>query len=261
MGWLKWREALKPSGRYNRRQFLFWLFIPNICILLLLIANIWELEKLLIKFSYHAGFLGFDVDQICTFLSILLVALLIYMTVITMMRRCHDLGISSWFILTVLVPVLGLLFFVYLMFWAGKPPPGEVRTTHWVKKTLLSLAATVVSLTIIISSFYPGLYAILAIQDTISDIRSPWDIAPFRIWNQTDQLLYVQIIVRDSIVHQGYTAGKVSPNDLIKYENILIGRDEYTVKASNSEYEVVYSRDYTAEELAKLDWILVIPSF
>jgi uncharacterized membrane protein YhaH (DUF805 family) len=260
MGWLKWREALKPSGRYNRRQFLFWLFIPNICILLLLgatIANIWELEKILIEFRYHAGFSGFDVGCIGNFLVILLIALLIYMTVIPMMRRCHDLGISSWFILTVLFPVFGFLFFVYLMFWAGKPPPGEVRTTHWVKKTLMYLAAAVVSILTLILSLA---FSISAICYAIFMLDS-YDTAPFRIWNQTDQVLYVQIIASDNIVHQGFTAERVSPNDLVKYEKIVIGRSEYTVKAENSEREVVYSRDYTAEEMSKMDWIVIIPPF
>jgi uncharacterized membrane protein YhaH (DUF805 family) len=258
MGWLKWREALKPSGRYNRRQFIFWLFIPNICILLLLVAtisNIWELEKLLIEFSYHAGFLGFDVGCIGTVLVILLVAFLIYMTVIAMVKRCHDLGISSWFILTVIVPGFGFLFFVYLMFWAGRPPPDEVRTTHWVTKTLLSLAASVISTIILSISLAFSICAICYIYFMLDSC----DNAPFRIWNQTDQLLYVQIIASDNIVHQGFTAERVSPNDLIKYEKIIIGRTEYSVKAENSEGEVVYSRDFTAEEMAKLDWIVIIP--
>ena len=95
MGWLKWRETLKPGGRYNRRQFLFWFFIPIIC-LVLIVTNIWELEKLLIKLSYYVGLLGLNVGPIATFLSVLAAVFLAYVIIVAMIKRCHDLGRSGW---------------------------------------------------------------------------------------------------------------------------------------------------------------------
>ncbi len=245
MGWLKWRETLNPGGRYNRRQFLFWFFIPIIC-LVLIVTNIWELEKLLIKLSYYVGLLGLNVGPIATFLSVLSAVFLAYVIIVAMIKRCHDLNRSGWWVLSMLVPILGVLFFVYLLFWPGKVRPGEPGIKKLTRIVLLSLAAISVSCLFII-----GL--LVFFQES-----SPYKTAPFRVWNQADQLLNVQIIASDGVVHQGYPADEVAPGGIIRNENILLGRSDYTVKAKNARGDVVYSKDFTSDELAEMDWIVII---
>jgi len=133
MGWLKWREALKPGGRYNRRQFLFWFFIPIIC-LVLIVTNIWELEKLLIKLSYYVGLLGLNVGPIATFFSVLSALFLAYVIIVAMIKRCHDLYRSGWCVLSMLVPML---------FWPGKARPDEPSIKKLTRIDLLSLGVAI----------------------------------------------------------------------------------------------------------------------
>jgi len=255
MGWLKWRETLNPGGRYNRRQFLFWFFIPIIC-LVLIVTNIWELEKLLIKLSYYVGLLGLNVGSIATFLSVLSAVFLAYVIIVAMIKRCHDLGRSGWCVLSMLVPVETAsakfgrppwLPNIPMLFWPGKVQPDEPGIKNLTRIDLLSLGAAISVLCL----FSTGL--LVFFQES-----SLYKVAPFRVWNQTDQLLNVQVIASGGVVHQGYPAGEVAPGGIIRNENILLGRGDYTVKTKNARGDVVYSKDFTSAELAEMDWIVTI---
>ena len=248
MDWLKWREALKPGGRYNRGQFLFWFFIPIIC-LILIVTHIWELEKLLIKLSYYVGLLGLNVGPIATFLSVLSAVFLAYVIIVAMIKRCHDLYRSGWWVLSAFILILGIFFPIYLMLWPGKTQADEPRSTKWTRAILLSLAVISILVMILISLLlFFG-----------RELNPPNKAAPFRVWNQNNQLLNVQIIASDGVVHQGYFFGEAAPNKIIRNENILLGRGAYTVKTRSARGDVVYSKDFTSGELAELDWIVVIP--
>lgn len=232
---------------------MFWFFIPIIC-LVLIVTNIWELEKLLIKLSYYVGLLGLNVGPIATFLSVLSAVFLAYVIIVAMIKRCHDLSRSGWCILSMLVPTAVpwsgrvRLYLAPLLFWPGEVRPDEPGIKNLTRIDLPSLGAAISVLCL----FIIGL--LVFFQES-----SHYKSAPFRVWNQTDQLLNVQVIASDGVVHQGYPADEVAPGGIIRNENILLGRDDYTVKAKNTRGDVVYSRDFTSEELAEIDWIVVIP--
>ena len=40
-------------------------------------------------------------------------------------RRCHDIGISGWWLLLTIVPFVNFLFIFYLLFKAGTPGPNQ----------------------------------------------------------------------------------------------------------------------------------------
>ncbi len=249
MGWLKWREALNPGGRYNRRQFLFWFFVP-IILIVLIVTNVWGLEKLLIKLSYYVGLLGLHVGPIATVLAVLAAVFLACVFGLAMIKRCHDLHRSVWWASSMLVPVIGVLFLVYLLFWPGKVRPDE----HGIKKLKI---IDWLGLGVTISVFSLVILGLLALFQVASPDNKG---APFRVWNRTGQLLNVRVIASDGVVHQGYTAGEVSPGGIIRNEDVLPGRRDFTVKTMNARGDVVYSRDFTSAELAEIDWIVIIPS-
>jgi len=53
------------------------------------------------------------------YLSLLLIPL-VWMSVVNVVRRLHDLGHSGWLFLAALVPIVNLLFFFYLLFKPGQ---------------------------------------------------------------------------------------------------------------------------------------------
>lgn len=56
-----------------------------------------------------------------------------------LIKRCHDLGLTGWFSLVSLLPVINVIFFLVVIFKAGQkdsneygPPPPSNRWFHWV---------------------------------------------------------------------------------------------------------------------------------
>lgn len=253
MGWLKWREVLKPSGQYDRTLFLFWFSVPIICVVPI-VANIWEFEKLLIRLSFYIGLLGFNAYLACQILSVLLVLFLIYLVVIAMAKRCNDLGQSSLWIFLVPVPIVGMAFLVYLLFWPCRASRVEARKRGWPRTIATSMAAVVVFILFAISSLFFELYTAFKGLSSIS-ADNP---VRLRIWNQADEALDVEFVISDGIVYQQYPADKVKPDDIVKNENILFRQGKYFVTAKNARGKTVYSKGINSEELAKANWIILI---
>ena len=66
-------------------------------------------------------------------------ALLIFVSYVMARRRFHDLNRSSWFFLTLIIPIVNILATLYLLFWPGTlgsnnfgPPPVKNSSTIWI---------------------------------------------------------------------------------------------------------------------------------
>lgn len=75
---------------------------------------------------------------------------IIVVSVIVMIQRLHDLNKSGWFSLLMLIPLVNLIFALYLVFGAGtngsnnyglQPPPN--KTWHWVLGMAMPVVAVI----------------------------------------------------------------------------------------------------------------------
>ena len=75
-------------------------------------------------------------------------------------------------------------------------------------------------------------------------------VAPIKIENKTNEVLTVYI--------EKYHIGDVKPNDKIK-NDLVNYRDWYLIEMFDTQEDIVYSHKFSAEELEKMDWNVVIP--
>jgi hypothetical protein len=73
---------------------------------------------------------------------------------------------------------------------------------------------------------------------------------PLQIENQTDMVLIIYV--------QNVKIGEVEPNNSIKVKK-LGATGYYLIEAGNNKGEVVYSREFSFNELHDADWKVVIP--
>jgi uncharacterized membrane protein YhaH (DUF805 family) len=78
-----------------------------------------------------------------------------YMGICMIIKRLHDLGLSGWWSLLLLLPLIGLLFLMYVFFWPGKAGNrfGAPRRTRGWEKLLGGLF-----LLLTFSSMVAGIY-------------------------------------------------------------------------------------------------------
>ena len=108
------KSTTKWSGRFNRRQFVTVVIGINlISILIMAVASAVE----------PGGFI-----ELLLMMSLLAwIVVCVIIGVGADVRRFHDLDLSGWYVLLLLIPLISLLTFLYLVFKPGK----EVGETRW----------------------------------------------------------------------------------------------------------------------------------
>ena len=108
------KSSTKWSGRFNRRQFVTVVIGINlISILIMAVASAVE----------PGGFI-----ELLLMMSLLAwIVVCVIIGVGADVRRFHDLDLSGWYVLLLLIPLISLLTFLYLVFKPGK----EVGETRW----------------------------------------------------------------------------------------------------------------------------------
>lgn len=107
------RRCLSPSGRFSRSQFAV-AYIGSL-------AVFWGLAVTLV-FGLQASGLSEDTSSTVAGLVILVLLPAVVITAIGgSIRRWHDLGHSGWMVLLNLIPCVGMLAILYLLFAPGKP--------------------------------------------------------------------------------------------------------------------------------------------
>jgi len=98
---MKISEAIKPEGRFNRSQFAFFYFIPCL-ITLILVLPVLAFPPIII-------------------LPIMWSLFQEYMVIVSSLKRLRDLGKSAWYLLIIFVPLVNLIFLIYLLSASGIP--------------------------------------------------------------------------------------------------------------------------------------------
>jgi hypothetical protein len=75
--------------------------------------------------------------------------------------------------------------------------------------------------------------------------------APIRIQNKTRQLL--SIFINDTQI------GDVQPGAEVRNKILLLSAGKYNIEAKDIQGNVVYSKQFTYEEMKKINWKVVIP--
>lgn len=106
-------SPLNASGRFGRLAYLAWIFLSSILVSVILGIAI---------AVFGMGFNpedpnSFSVPAIIVFVAVYLAFL--YYTIIFAIRRLHDRNHTGWLVLLIFVPVVNLIFALYLLFAKG----------------------------------------------------------------------------------------------------------------------------------------------
>lgn len=104
----------------------------------------------------------------------------------------------------------------------------------------------------------PILYFLLVLTMLLPSTVACEPRAPIQVENKTDQTL--AIFVRFGTVDKSYHLGDVTPGAEISNKNapIMIS-NVYYIEAKNHQGELVYTREFSYDELKAADWKVVIP--
>lgn len=128
-----------PKGRISRRTY-------TKRIIILVVLNIF-LMALSEFFSYS------EIIALLMYLPAIYIALLMCMQII---KRLHDINASGWWCILALIPYVGVLFIIYLMFKKGTPGPNrfgppppdtdtappQVKNRHFQKRKRVKIKKT-----------------------------------------------------------------------------------------------------------------------
>ncbi len=111
VGWLK-REIFTTDGRLNRMAYFLRSLLIGVCA------------------SVFGGIAGGCAAIGSIFLLVSFVAMICALACVVgswmiMIRRCHDLDKSGWFLLILFIPYVDFLFALYLLFWKGTTGPNR----------------------------------------------------------------------------------------------------------------------------------------
>lgn len=110
---LFWTRALDYRGTTSRREF-WWGVLGNAIIMLVLLA------LLIVSLTcYTPQINAFSVIMIALFSLFCIVELLPSVTLI--IRRMHDIGRSGYYIFVLFIPVIGFIWYIYLVTRRGVP--------------------------------------------------------------------------------------------------------------------------------------------
>ncbi|AXI01734.1 DUF805 domain-containing protein [Aquirhabdus parva] len=124
------------KGRFGRLSYLAWTLVSTIAFYIILFPVAFVFGG----FSALAGgsessFAGLGIGLILAF-AVLYIAF-IYITIVYGIRRAHDINISGWWLLLFLIPIVNIIFGLYLLFARGTDgqnrfgPPR--KTSEWEK--------------------------------------------------------------------------------------------------------------------------------
>lgn len=140
------------SGRFGRLSYLAWLFISSI--IFMVIAGV--------LFAIFGSMIDPQIPENISILAIIIAVILyiafIYFSIIFMIRRLHDRNHSGWLSLLLFVPVLNIVFALYLVFAKGdagsnnfgapRITPGWEKIVGWIYILMIPLAGVLAAISI-----------------------------------------------------------------------------------------------------------------
>lgn len=136
-------SPLSPHGRFTRMSYLAWLFITGMvysCALFIAFGcAVYAIATSGIDFFDFQPLTSTFSGWCATLIAIVSVLIYGYVTICISIRRLHDLNRSGWLVLLVFVPIIGVLFMLYLYFTKGDLGAnryGDYRPTEQTEKAL-----------------------------------------------------------------------------------------------------------------------------
>ena len=128
------------NGRFSRLSYLAWLLINSLiysCALMFVVA--FGLFAALGSSLDPSLFLSTGLGLLTIILFVGIVIIFIVISVLITIRRLHDINKSGWMCLLFFIPVVNLIFALYLIFAPGTPGEnnyGPVRPTEQTERVL-----------------------------------------------------------------------------------------------------------------------------
>lgn len=124
-------NAFSPSGRFSRLSYLAWMFLSTLVGAIIL----GSIMSFFIDSFNPEDFASYPIPAVIIFVAVYL--LLIYFNFVFIIRRLHDRNHSGWLALLIIVPLVNLLFALYLLFAKGDADTNQYgprrETRGWEK--------------------------------------------------------------------------------------------------------------------------------
>lgn len=147
-------SALNVGGRFGRRSYLAWNMLLGFCLMIGVILIMALLPGARALFSPDS-----NMSLPAIVALILIYGAVVYFSIIFLIRRLHDRNHSGWLALLVLVPVINVLFGLYILFAPGNQDNnqfGQPRTTRGWESVLAILYILVIVLSVVAALAVPS---------------------------------------------------------------------------------------------------------
>lgn len=127
-------SALSPNGRFGRLSYLGWNMLMTFSLLIIIGMIAAFSPDLFMDTSTLAGS-----SLVATVLIGLAYLVMLYFSFVFTIRRLHDRNHTGWLSLLILIPLVNLIFILYLIFAKGDDRPnqyGPRRSTRTWEKVL-----------------------------------------------------------------------------------------------------------------------------
>lgn len=147
-------NPFSPKGRFGRLSYLAWLFIVSMlysCVLFI-IAGIAVVALMKTGSQNPAALLQSSLGYFVIFLAVIVVIAFTVINICIAIRRIHDLNKSGWLWLLFLIPIVNIIFGIYMMCAKGTEGNnnyGPQRQTEQTEKLLGSLYAIFLAIFIV----------------------------------------------------------------------------------------------------------------
>ena len=121
---LKW-VYFSSNGRIARLSYFLYGLILGVVGAVFAIAFKFMEEH---SSSANAGSPADVLLMVFALVYIVLLIVIVYCSIVMMIKRLHDLDMSGWFTLLSMIPIVGLIFYIYLLFAKGTPGPNRFGT-------------------------------------------------------------------------------------------------------------------------------------
>lgn len=162
-------HAIKPNGRFSRRSYLAWNMLIGFVILIIGLITAMFIPNAEQSFSDGA------VPIPLLIIFFILYAVSLYFSIIFLIRRLHDRDHSGWMALLILVPVVNIIFGLYILFapgQAGVNQFGPQRPTRGWENVLAILYVLVMLLGLVAAVMLPSYQNYVERSQQISIERS-----------------------------------------------------------------------------------------
>lgn len=147
-------SAFNAGGRFGRRSYLAWNMLLGFCLMIGVILIMTLLPGARSLFTPDA-----NMSMPSIVAMILIYGAVVYFSIIFLIRRLHDRNHSGWLALLVLVPVINVLFGLYILFAPGNRDSnqfGQPRTTRGWESVLAILYILVIVLSVVAALAVPS---------------------------------------------------------------------------------------------------------